>query len=309
MVIHRGYENLKLLNPVVTMGIFDGVHRGHKSLLNILVRRAKELKGESVVISFSPHPRLVLEQDHVNLSFLSTMDEKISLLERTGIDHLVIIEFDRDLSRKGACDFIRDILVGRIGMKYLILGYDHRFGQNGEGDYNTIKECASTMDFAVEQVPELQTREGAISSSSIREELLNGNIGKANEWLGYSYRLEGLVVEGNRIGRSIGFPTANIQATDKYKLIPGNGVYAVEVEMYGVTYPGMLSIGFNPTVREKGSERSVEVHILNFDRDIYGQKITIVFRKRLRSEKKFKSLRQLADQMEVDKENTLKLLS
>ena len=165
------------------------------------------------------------------------------------------------------------------------------------------------MDFAVEQVPELQTREGAISSSSIREELLNGNIGKANKWLGYSYRLEGLVVEGNRIGRSIGFPTANIQATDKYKLIPGNGVYAVEVETYGVTYPGMLSIGFNPTVREKGSERSVEVHILNFDRDIYGQKITIVFRKRLRSEKKFKSLRQLADQMEVDKENTLKLLS
>ena len=213
------------------------------------------MKGESVVISFSPHPRLVLEQDHVNLSFLSTMDEKISLLERTGIDHLVIIEFDRDLSRKGACDFIRDILVGRIGMKYLILGYDHRFGQNGEGDYNTIKECGSTMDFAVEQVPELQTREGAISSSSIREELLNGNIGKANKWLGYSYRLEGLVVEGNRIGRSIGFPTANIQATDKYKLIPGNGVYAVEVEMYGVTYPGMLSIGFNPTVREKGSER------------------------------------------------------
>ncbi len=309
MVIHRGYKNLNLLNPVVTMGIFDGVHRGHRSLLDILVRRAKELKGESVVISFSPHPRLVLEQDHLNLSFLSTIDEKISLLERSGIDHLVIIEFDRDLSRKGACDFIRDILVGRIGMKHLILGYDHRFGHKGEGDYNTVKECAATMDFAVEQVQELQTSEGAISSSSIREELLNGNIEKANGWLGYYYRLEGLVVEGSRIGRSIGFPTANIKAVDKYKLIPGNGVYAVEVETGGVTYPGMLSIGFNPTVKIEGSKRSVEVHILNFNRDIYGQKITVVFRKRLRSEKKFKSLRQLADQMEVDKENTLKLLS
>ncbi len=309
MVIHKGYDNLTLVNPVVTMGIFDGVHRGHRSLLKTLVNRARETHGDSVVITFSPHPRIVLEQDHVNLSFLSTMEEKISLLEKTGIDHLIIIDFNLEFSKKGACEFIKDILVDRIGTKHLILGYDHHFGQQGEGNYNTVKECAASMHFGVEQVKGLQTEEGKISSSSIREELLQGHVEKANNWLGYYYRLDGVVVEGHRIGRSIGFPTANIETTDKYKLIPGNGVYAVEVETGGKTYPGMLSIGFNPTVRKDGTARSVEVHILSFSKDIYGQNITLVFRKRLRSEKKFDNIKQLAEQMEIDKENTLKLFN
>jgi riboflavin kinase/FMN adenylyltransferase len=309
MDIHKGYENLSLVNPVVTIGVFDGVHRGHRSLLDLLVRKAKELKGESVVITFSPHPRIVLEKDHINLSYLSTMDEKTLLLEKSGIDNLIIIEFDREFSRKGACDFIRDVLVRGIGTRHLVLGYDHRFGKKGEGDFNTVRDCAASMNFEVEQVPELQSEGGRISSSSIRQELLMGHINKANDLLGYYYRLKGMVVEGNRIGRSIGFPTANIDATDRYKLIPGNGVYAVEVETGGAIYPGMLSIGYNPTVNKEGAARSVEVHILNFNRDIYGQEITLIFRKRLRSEKKFDSLQQLADQMAVDKENTLKLLS
>jgi riboflavin kinase/FMN adenylyltransferase len=309
MLIHRGYENLFFVNPVVTMGIFDGVHRGHMSLLKLLVTRAKELKGESVVITFSPHPRMVLEKNHINLSFLSTMEEKILLLEKSGIDHLVIVRFDRDFSRIHACDFVRGVLVERIGTKHLMLGYDHRFGQEGEGDYNTVKECSESMNFSVEKVKGLFTEDGEISSSSIREYLLRGLIEKANDCLGYYYRIEGKVVQGKRIGRSIGFPTANIEAVDKYKLIPGNGVYAVEVEADGAIYPGMLSIGHNPTVQKERGERSVEVHILNFKKDIYNQKITVILRKRLRSEKKFKSIKELADQMEVDKENTLKLLS
>ncbi len=309
MVIHRGYENLFFVNPVVTMGIFDGVHRGHMSLLNILVSRAKELKGESVVITFLPHPRLVLEKNHINLSFLNTMEEKTQLLRKSGIDHLVIVRFDREFSRIGACDFIRSVLVEKVGTKHLMLGYDHHFGQDGKGDYNTVRECGESMNFNVEKVKGLYTEYGEISSSSIREDLLGGHIEKANNCLGYYYRIEGKVVEGNRVGRSIGFPTANIEAADKYKLIPGNGVYAVEVEADGAIYPGMLSIGYNPTVKKEGTERSVEVHILNFSKDIYNQTITVIFRKRLRSEKKFESLNELADQMKVDRENTLKLLS
>jgi riboflavin kinase/FMN adenylyltransferase len=309
MIIHEGYENLHLIAPVTTLGIFDGVHRGHRALLDTLVSRARTGKGESVVITFSPHPRLVLEQNNKNLSFLTTMDEKVILLGKANIDHLIIIEFNTSFSKIPSCDFIKDILVKKIGTKYLIIGYDHHFGRRGEGDFNTIKKCAEELDFRVEQVQGYHTEEGAISSSSIREALIKGKIDEANNWLGYSYSVSGTVIEGRRIGRTIGYPTANIKPTSRHKLIPANGVYAVEVKIDENLHPGMLSIGSNPTVNEDLSLRSIEVHILNFDNDIYGRNISVFFRKRLRDEKKFDNLTQLTEQMGRDKEYTLRLLT
>jgi riboflavin kinase/FMN adenylyltransferase len=309
MIIHEGYENLHLIAPVATLGIFDGVHRGHKALLDTLVSRARTGKGESVVITFSPHPRLVVELNNKDLSFLTTMEEKVALLQKANVEHLIIIEFTTAFSKIPACDFVKDILVKKIGTKHLVIGYDHHFGSRGEGDFNTIKKCSEEIGFRVEQVQGYHTEEGAISSSSIRDALLKGKIDEANSWLGYSYSLSGTVIEGRRIGRTIGYPTANIKPLSQHKLIPANGVYAVEVKIDENLYPGMLSIGSNPTVNEDVSLRNIEVHILNFDTDIYGRNISVFFRKRLRDEKKFDNLMQLTEQMGRDEEDTLRLLS
>ncbi len=306
MIIHNGYEELKINSPVVTLGIFDGVHRGHRMLLDHLVGRARESGGSSVVVTLSPHPRLVLEKDHRNLTFLTTLEEKKELLEKSAIDHLVIIHFSTEFSRIPACDFVRDILVGKIGTKHLIVGYDHHFGRSGEGDYETIRQCSGMMDFRIERIEGLETTSGAISSTLIREALIAGRLDDANNMLGYNYLLSGKVVEGKKIGRSIGFPTANIRP-ENHKLIPANGVYAVEVLVERKMYAGMLSIGTNPTISSNGL-RSIEVNILNFGSDIYGKDVTVVFRKRLRDEKKFDTLSQLAAQMHIDKEETLKLI-
>jgi riboflavin kinase/FMN adenylyltransferase len=308
MVIHYGYEDIVIVTPVVTLGIFDGVHRGHKVLIDCLINRAKETGGESVVITFSPHPRLILEKDHYNLTFLTTFIEKRDLLAKAGIDHLVVLDFSKQFSRMPACVFIKDILAGRIGAKYLIVGYDHHFGRDGEGDFETIKQCSGLHDFRLEKVEGLRSEDRAISSTSIRDALLNGRLDEANSMLGYNYSLTGEIVGGKKIGRSIGFPTANIR-TEPHKLIPSNGVYAVEVISEYGNYPGMLSIGTNPTINRENEIRSIEVNILNFDREIYGNSITVIFRKRLRDEIQFDNTDQLAQQMMQDREDTLKLLS
>ncbi len=309
MIIHEGYENLDLYAPVATLGIFDGVHRGHRTLLDKLVSIAREKRGKSAVITFSPHPRIVLEKNHLDLSFLTTMEEKIYLLEKANVDHLIIIQFTKKFSKIKACDFVKNILIEKVGTKHLIIGFNHHFGSRGEGDFNTIRECSELFDFKVEQVQGIHTEEGAISSSLIRKALLNGHLDDANNWLGYYYRLTGTVIGGRKIGRSIGFPTANIKTNDEYKLIPGNGVYAVEVDLGGLIKPGMLSIGTNPTVNVDTRARSIEVHILDFNENIYGKQISVIFRKRLRDELKFDSTMQLSEQMKVDKKNTLRLLT
>lgn len=309
MIIHEGYENLNLVTPVATLGIFDGVHRGHRTLLDRVVQKAKEEKSESAVITFSPHPRLVLEQNNKNLSFLTTIEEKKILLAKAGVDHLIVIKFTPEFSNIPACDFLKDILVGEIGTKYLVIGHDHHFGRRGDGDFNTIKQCAKDLDLTVEQVEGYHTEDGMISSSLIRGAILNGNIEKANNWLGYSYSVSGQIIEGRKLGRKIGFPTANIKPYSEHKLIPANGVYAVEVQLDKKVLPGMLSIGSNPTVNTDINFRSIEVHILNFDEDIYGRNITVIFRKRLRDEKKFGNIQELAEQMELDKQETLRLLT
>jgi riboflavin kinase/FMN adenylyltransferase len=309
MIIHEGFENLNFTAPVVTLGIFDGVHRGHRALLDTLVLRAREEKGESVVVTFSPHPRMVLEQNHIHLTFLTTMEEKIRHLENANVDHLIILEFSKQFSKIHACDFVEDILVKKIGTKHIIIGYNHHFGRRGEGDFKTIKQCAELLDFSVEQMPGFHTEEGVISSSLIREALLNGKLDVAYNMLGYHYSVNGTVIGGKQIGRSIGYPTANIKPADQYKLIPGNGVYAVEVRLEGKIFLGMLNIGSNPTVNNDTNVRSIEVNILNFEGNIYGKGISVVFRKRLRDEKKFDNTRQMADQMEIDKQDTIRLLT
>ena len=309
MIIHEGYKNINLISPVVTLGIFDGVHCGHRALLDFVVLRAKQDKGESVVITFSPHPRLVLSQNPGTLSFLTTIEEKIILLENAKIDHLIVIEFNESFRNMQACDFIKDVLIKIIGTKHLIIGFNHHFGRKGEGDFKTIKQCTDSLDFIVEQVPGFKIDKGTVSSSLIREALLNGKLDDANKWLGYNYSLSGKVVKGRQIGKSIGFPTANIERDNSHKLIPSNGVYAVEVHLDGKSHPGMLSIGTNPTVNSDTSARSIEVHILNFNMEIYGRTITVVFRKRLRDEIKFENPAQLSEQMKLDKEQTLELLT
>jgi riboflavin kinase / FMN adenylyltransferase len=309
MHIHRGYENINLERPVVTLGIFDGVHLGHRVLLDRLVSCAKEENGTSVVITFSPHPRLVLAKESTNLTFLTTMEEKIVLLEKANIDHLIIIEFSREFSMISACDFVNNVLVGKIGTKHLIIGYDHHFGRKGEGDFNTVKKCTDSIDFIVEQVQGFQADGGEVSSSAVREALIQGKLELAGKLLGYEYSVSGTVIEGRRLGRTLGFPTANIRPDDQHKLIPGNGVYAVEVNLEGAVYHGMLSIGSNPTVNSDSGFRSIEVHILNFEREIYGKSISVVFRKRLRDEIKFDSVKKLAEQMELDRQSTIRLFS
>ena len=309
MIIHEGFENLKLVSPVVTMGIFDGVHRGHMALLKYLVSKTRDEIGEAVVITFSPHPRLVLEQHPATLSFLTTMEEKKILLENAHIDHLIIIEFNNKFSNISACDFVKEILMEKIRTKHLIVGYNHHFGRRGEGNFETIKQCTESYDFNVEQAQGIHTEEGAISSSSIREALLNGRLDEATRWLGYFYSLSGTIVKGRQIGRTIGYPTANIEPDYRYKLIPANGVYAVEVNLDGKKHLGMMSIGSNPTVNTDNKARSLEVNILDFDADIYGRPITVTFRKRLRDELKFENTEQLSNQMKLDRLTTLKLLS
>lgn len=309
MVIHEGYNNLNLEVPVVTLGIFDGVHRGHRFLIETMISRARETHGESVVMTFNPHPRLVLEKENSGLRFLSTFEEKILLLDKTGIDHLVIIEFNREFSRIKACDFVRDVLISKVRTKQLIIGYDHHFGYRGEGNFETIKDCAESSGIIVEKVTGFQSGAGTVSSSLIREELLKGDLGKANELLGYCYSIRGTVIEGKRLGRELGFPTANIWPDDMHKLVPADGVYAVEVKTGNNKYNGMLSIGKNPTVNERATQRSIEVNIFDFDKDIYREEIEVIFRFRLRDEQKFSDTGQLSRQMELDKEKALLLLS
>jgi len=308
MIIHKGYENLNIVNPVVTLGIFDGVHRGHKTLISRLVDKAKGTNGESVIITYYPHPRLVLSQDTTNLTFLTSLEEKIFLLEKEGVDHLIIIPFDHELSNKEACEFIEEILVKKVGTKYLIAGFNHHFGRRRDGDFETIRRCAESFGIVVEQVKALDSEKGSVSSSLIREALMMGDLDGANSLLGYDYFLNGTVVEGRHLGKEIGYPTANIDPDYKNKLIPKDGVYAVEVFLEGAGHFGMLSIGSNPTVNDDPGKKTIEVNIFGFEKDIYNSKICVVFRHWLRDEIKFDNISLLAEQLVIDKKMALRFL-
>lgn len=308
MIIHKGYQALKLTNPVVTLGIFDGVHIGHIAILNRLIASARENNGDSVVITFDPHPKMVLDTGPENLSFLSTLDEKQELLAKAGAGHLIIINFTLGFSSIPAVDFVKNILLNKIGTRKLIVGHDHHFGYRGGGDYNSIREYARKKGILMEQVGKLEIDGVAVSSSGIRDALLAGRLDLANRWLGYSYSLKGVVVKGRKLGRELGFPTANLELCDKNKLVPANGVYAVEVREGETIMPGMLSIGTNPTINRDSEERSIEVHIFNFAGEIYGSELRIIFRKRLRDEMRFENIDELIRQIRIDRDNSLKVL-
>jgi riboflavin kinase/FMN adenylyltransferase len=307
MITHLGYENLEIVNPVVTLGIFDGVHLGHKALVSRLLSLAKRVSGESVIITFNPHPRLVLTEN-TGFGLLSTPEEKITLLEKEGVDRLIIIPFDHEFSNKEACEFIEEVLVNKIRTKHLIAGFNHHFGRKGDAGFERIRQCAESFKIEVEQVPGFKTDIGPVSSSLIREALLNGEPEKAGSLLGYNYFLSGIVVEGRHLGKEIGFPTANIKPDYENKLIPKSGIYAVEVIIEGSVFGGMMSIGSNPTVNNDPLVRSIEVNIFDFQKEIYNSKIKVIFRRRMRDEIRFDNIGNLTEQLKLDKKMALRYL-
>tara|TARA_Y100000782_G_scaffold85397_1_gene92599 strand:+ start:4063 stop:4989 length:927 start_codon:yes stop_codon:yes gene_type:complete len=293
-------------NATVTTGTFDGVHIGHRKILNRLKEVAQSVKGETVLFTFHPHPRLVLQPD-IDLKLLSTPEEKIMLLEQVGIDHLIIHPFTKEFSRLSSIEFVRDYLVNQIGTKKLVIGYDHHFGRNREGSFEHLLEYGPTYGFDVEEIPALDVDHVNVSSTKIRTALSEGDVQTAATYLSYPYRITGTVVEGDKIGRSIGFPTANINVDFSNKLIPSDGVYAVLATIDGISYKGMLNIGNRPTVDTSHNKR-IEVNLFQFDNEIYGKTVTLSFIAHVRSEKKYESLEALKTQLSKDKEQCINLL-
>ncbi|MDZ7635598.1 MAG: bifunctional riboflavin kinase/FAD synthetase [Bacteroidales bacterium] len=310
MIIHEGYFDLHFRDPVVTMGVFDGVHLGHRMLLGRVVAEAGKSRSDAVAVTFDPHPRIVLTGDPSHLRFLTDIEERIYLLRQTGIDHLVIIPFTPELSRMTAEEFVDSILCRHLGLRHLITGFNHHFGRRHEGDTKTIIECSGKMDFRVTREEAFMIGGEAVSSSLIRGLLKGGDTRKASAMLGYDYSLKGKVVSGKRIGRGMGFPTANIAPSFVYKLIPGAGVYAVEIMVEGdhVWHVAMLNIGVRPTITENDGRSTIEAHIIDFESDLYGKTVTVRFRERLRDEMKFDSIDSLAAQLAMDRERTIALL-
>ena len=301
MKVHYDLNQFSAKNPVATIGVFDGVHKGHTKILSRLKEKAKAHNGESVVITLWPHPRLFLGKDLDNLRLINTLDEKKILMEQSKIDHLVVLPFNRELSQLSACEFTEQILIDKLHIQSLLIGYDHHFGRERKGGYNDLKSCSLQYNFELERIDAEVVNGVKISSTKIREILLKGDIHIANEYLGYQYFIKGYVVGGNRIGQKIGFPTANVEVQEPYKLIPLDGVYAVIVNIEGKTQKGMLNIGYRPTFDKYGSRKSVEVHLFNFEEDIYHKEIYIHFVKRIREEKKFEGVEELVNQLEKDK--------
>jgi riboflavin kinase/FMN adenylyltransferase len=306
-IYHQLSEFKKLPNAVVTIGTFDGVHFGHQKIIKRLCELAKSSGGETVLLTFFPHPRMIIDPENQELKMINTIDEKAQILASLGVDHLIITPFTRDFSNLSAGEYIKNILVDAIGTKKIIIGYDHRFGKDRLGNIQTLVENSSVYGYDVEEIPEQDINDVAVSSTKIRKALLDGDVALANEYLGYAFSIYGPVIKGDKIGRTIGFPTANIFVAETYKLIPGDGIYAVTVEMgeeqNPETYRGMAYIGQRPTIN--GMTRNIEVNIFDFDREIYGQNIKMNFLAFLRHDVKFTGLEALKLQLQKDKEDTL----
>ena len=309
MKLYTNLDHFKATKPVVTIGTFDGVHLGHQKVILRLQQFARHHNGETVIFTFHTHPRLVTAPNETNLRLLTTLNEKISLFEKYGIDHLVIYLFDKSFSELSYSEFVEKILVDKIGTHCLVVGYDHKFGKNREGGFDYLKNCAAKYNFEIEKLDALLVEEDSVSSTKIRDALQNGEIEKANQYLGYQFTLHGTVVIGKQMGRKLGFPTANIEASDKHKIIPSYGVYAVKVELNGVDYNGMLNIGTRPTFNNNADNRSIEVNIFDFEGDIYGKEITLEFVGKIRDEQKFENIEMLVNQLVKDKVNALSVLA
>lgn len=301
MKIYEGLQEFgSVSNPVVTSGTFDGVHLGHQKILLRLKEIAKSIGGETVLLTFWPHPRLVLYPKEHNLRLLSTFEEKAKLLRDFGIDHLISIPFTKEFSQMTSHQFIQEVIMKKIGTKKLVIGYDHRFGKNREGSFEYLQENSSEFGFELEEISRQDVDAIGVSSTKIRRALESGEVSTANQYLGRPYELNGLVIKGQQIGRSIGFPTANIHIPNDYKLIPKDGVYAVRALVLGKLYNAMLNIGNRPTV--DGSKKTVEAHLFDFQGNLYDQQITIYLEFYLREERKFENLAGLKAQLLIDQE-------
>ncbi|AOW08934.1 bifunctional riboflavin kinase/FAD synthetase [Flavobacterium gilvum] len=293
-------ENAK--KTILTLGTFDGVHFGHKKILEKVTQNTENEKYESLVLTFFPHPRMVLQEDS-DIKLLNTIEEKIELLDKIGIQNLVIHPFDESFSRLTAEEFVKNILVDKFHIYKIIIGHDHRFGRNRTANINDLKAFGAQYDFEVEEISAQEIKEVSVSSTKIRHALSEGNMALANEYLGYNYSLTGIIAKGKQLGRTIGFPTANLKIAETFKLIPKNGVYIVKSIIQTKTVLGMMNIGFNPTV--DGKHQTIEINYFDFDEDLYDQKITVSILERIRSEVKFDSVALLKEQLEKDKETAL----
>ena len=320
MKVHTDINSLPAFkNAAVTIGTFDGVHTGHQQIIHQLKREAQENEGESVIITFDPHPRMVLNaaKGQPMIRLLNTLSEKIRLLSSAGVDHLVVVPFTLTFSNQPAEDYIADFLVAKFQPKTIIIGYDHRFGKDRAGNYKLLEEYQEIYHYKVKEIPEHVLHHVTISSTKIRQALGEGDIDTANEYLGHNYFFEGRVIDGNKLGRTLGYPTANIALNDDNKLIPANGIYAVRVCIADSTpgevlfpetpdYNGMMSIGTRPTIG--GKDVVIEVNIFDFEKDIYGKIMRIYVKSFLRREEKFNSLDDLKEAIAGDKINAMKIL-
>lgn len=305
----------KLQNAIVTIGTFDGVHFGHRKIISRLQEVARQTGGETVILTFFPHPRMILHPEDVNIKLITTMNEKAELLEQLGIDHLIITPFTRDFSNLSPQQYIKNILVDRIGTKNIVTGYDHRFGKDREGGLESLQKYGATYNYGVEEIPEQDIHDVAVSSTKIRNSILSGDVSIAQDFLGYPFHLSGIVIKGDQIGRKIGFPTANLFIEETYKLIPADGIYAVTIELQDVgrsslkqesKLKGMAYIGNRPTIN--GMSRNIEVNIFDFSEDLYKKTIRINFHNFIRNDEKFKSLTELKAQLKKDEESARLLL-
>jgi riboflavin kinase / FMN adenylyltransferase len=293
-------ENAK--KTILTLGTFDGVHFGHKKILEKVTQNTENEKYESLVLTFFPHPRMVL-QENSDIKMLNTIDEKIELLDKIGIQNLVIHPFDENFSRLTAEEFVKNILVDQFHIHKIIIGHDHRFGRNRTANIDDLKTFGKQYGFEVEEISAQEIKEVSVSSTKIRHALIDGNVALANEFLGYNYSLTGIIAKGKQLGRTIGFPTANLKLKENFKLIPQNGVYIVKSIIKSKTVQGMMNIGFNPTV--DGKNQTIEINYFNFNDDLYDQEITVSILERIRSEVKFDSVALLKEQLEKDRNTAL----
>ncbi|RYY56359.1 MAG: bifunctional riboflavin kinase/FAD synthetase [Chitinophagaceae bacterium] len=309
MQVHKDLDQLpSFRNAVVTIGTFDGVHLGHRQVIERLNTQARVTGGESVIITFHPHPRRIVSSAILGIRLINTLDEKLELLRDAGVDHVVVVPFTEAFANQPAEEYIRNFLVGRFHPHTVIIGYDHRFGRDRKGDYRLLEQYAPKLGFQLQEIPKHLLNDIGISSTRIREAMLNGQPGTAASLLGYEFFFSGLVVDGDKLGRQLGYPTANLRVEDEEKLVPANGIYAVYASLENVPerIRGMMSIGFRPTV--DGKKRVIEVNLFDFNRDIYGQHLRVYTKKYLREEVKFDSLDALVKQIDQDKLDSLAVL-
>jgi len=305
-IYHNISEFKAVKNAVVTIGTFDGVHLGHRKIIERLKELADECGGETVILTFFPHPRMILHPEDESLKLINTIHEKAALLEQLGIDHLIITPFSRDFSNQSPEAYIRDVLVDTIGTKKIVIGYDHRFGKDRAGGFDDLLRLSTTYGYDVVEIPEQDINDVAVSSTLIREALLNGAIELANNFLGYPFFITGKVGRGDQIGRTIGYTTANIMIEESYKLIPDDGIFSAKVIVGGVSHKGMAYIGSRPTIN--GITRNIEVNIFDFDTEIYGEEISMQFFNYVRGDVKFDGLEGLKIQLAKDRDDVLALL-